>query len=440
VGFQIGRPQRAAPTNSFYLLSFDISTILCRYGFNKWPKEQRLKMMTDTLVKAEYLGKRYQLFDHPIDMVKEFLTLRRKKYHQEFWALKDVSFNIKKGESFGVIGENGAGKSTLLKIVTGVTKPTTGMIETHGKIGALLDIGAGFHPAYTGRENIFLSGAVMGLSDEEIRGGLPEIIAFSDLGDFIDRPVRTYSTGMYVRLGFSIATSINPDLLVTDEVLAVGDENFQKKCIKRMEKFLEEGKTILFCSHGMFHIKKICQKAIWLNHGLIQSMGNASDVVNDYLDFMREKEAEENRIENKIQRLRSSSYNIVKEVRILNEKETEKDAFKMGETIRIEVTIETPPGEENPAVAIGIVRNDQTPVYGISSDMDEVEPKKMGDHLYYFCYELPEVMLLPGKYIIRCHAMDKSAMRLFDTSEKAITIKGDSREMGVCRLKHHWVK
>ena len=394
----------------------------------------------DYLIEAKDLGKRYKLFDHPIDQVKEFLTLRKKIYHREFWALKDISFKIKKGESFGIIGQNGAGKSTLLKIVTGVTKPTTGHIEIHGKIGALLDLGAGFHPEYSGRENIFLSGAVMGLSDDEIRDNLPEIIEFSALGDFIDRPVKTYSTGMYVRLGFSVATSINPDLLVTDEVLAVGDENFQKKCIKRMERFLEEGKTILFCSHGMFHIKKICQRAIWLDHGQIKSTGKASDVVNDYLDFMREREVEENKIENRIQKLHSSLYSIVKDLRIANAENVEKDEFEMGETIRVEIIIETPPGEETPAVAIGIVRNDQTPVYGISSDMDGVEPKKIGDNLYSIGYELPDIMLLPGKYIIRSHSMDNPALRLFDTLEKVITVKGDSREMGICRLKHRWIK
>ena len=394
----------------------------------------------DHIVEAKNLGKRYNLFDHPIDQVKEFLTFGKKRYHQEFWALKDISFNVKKGESFGVIGENGAGKSTLLKIITGVTKPTTGNVETLGKVGALLDLGTGFHPDYTGRENIFLAGSVMGFSDSEIRDIVPEIIEFSDLGDFIDRPVRTYSTGMYVRLGFSIATSINPDLLVTDEVLSVGDENFQKKCIKRMEKFLIEGKTILLCSHGWFHIKKICQKAIWLDHGHLRSIGDASDVVNEYLDFMREKEVEENKRESRIQKLRSSFYNIVKEVRILNEENVEKDTFEMGETIRVEVVIETPPGEETPAVAIGIVRNDQTPVYGICSDMDGVEPKKIEDNLYMICYELPEVMLLPGKYIIRSHSMDNPALRLFDTLEKVITIKGDSRELGICRLKHRWIK
>lgn len=397
-------------------------------------------LMTEYLIDAKNLGKRYKLFNHPIDQVKEFLTWKKRKYHEEFWALKDVSFHIKKGESFGVIGENGAGKSTLLKIVTGVTKPTTGDVETQGRVGALLDLGTGFHPEYTGRENIFLSGAVMGLTEEEIRDIVPEIIQFSELKDFIDRPVRTYSTGMYVRLGFSVATSIHPDILVTDEVLAVGDENFQKKCIKRMENFLIEGKTILFCSHGMFHIKKICQRAIWLDHGLLRSIGDASDVVNEYLDFMREKEAEGNKREDQIERLRSSLYNIVKEVRILDGEHLERDAFQMGETIRVEVTIETAPGEETPALAIGIVRNDQTPVYGITSDMEGVEPKKIGDHLFSIGYELPEVSLLPGKYIIRSHAMDKPALRLFDTVEKSITIKGDTREMGVCRLRHHWVK
>jgi len=396
--------------------------------------------MADFLIEASQVGKRYPLFDRPVDQLKEFLSFRKKKYHREFWALKGISFRVREGESFGVIGKNGAGKSTLLKIVTGVTKPTTGRIEIRGKVGALLDLGAGFHPEYSGRENVFLSGAVMGLCEEEIRSRLPEIIEFADLGDFIDRPVKTYSTGMYVRLGFSVATSIQPDLLVTDEVLAVGDENFQKKCIKRMEKFLEDGKTILFCSHGMFHIRKICQKAIWLDHGEVKAMGQAGDVVNDYLDFMREEEAEENRMEKRMQRLHSSLYSIVRDVKITDGGDVEKNEFQMGETVRIRLTIETPAGEETPAVAVGIVRNDQTPVYGISSDMDGVEPEKIGENLYSICYELPELMLLPGKYIIRSHSMDNPALRLFDTLEKGIAVKGDSREMGVCRLKHHWIK
>jgi lipopolysaccharide transport system ATP-binding protein len=392
----------------------------------------------NTIVEAQNLGKKYNLFDHPIDQVKEFLSFGKKKYHEEFWALKEIDLKIEKGESLGIIGKNGAGKSTLLKIVTGVTKPTTGNIETRGKVGALLDLGTGFHPEYTGRENIFLSGAVMGFSEKEIRDVLPEIVEFSDLGDFIDRPVRTYSTGMYVRLGFSVATSINPDLLVTDEVLAVGDENFQKKCIKRMEKFLIEGKTVLFCSHGMFHVKKICQKAIWLDHGQIKARGDSLDVVNEYLDFMRDKEAEENKREDVVRRLQHSLYNIVKEVRVLTGEDVEKDEFQMGETIRVAVVIETPPGEEAPAVAIGIVRNDQTPVYGISTDMDGVVPEKVGDHSYSICYELKDVMLLPGKYMIKVHSMDGPALRLFDTIEKGITIKRNTREMGICRLSHRW--
>ncbi len=396
--------------------------------------------MTAYFVEANNLGKRYNLFDHPADQVKEFLTFGKRKYHREFWALRDVSFKIKRGESVGVIGENGAGKSTLLKIITGVTKPTVGSLETQARVGALLDLGTGFHPEYTGRENIFLSGAVMGLSEEEIRAALPEIIDFSDLGEFIDRPVRTYSTGMYVRLGFSIATSINPDLLVTDEVLAVGDENFQKTCVKKMERFLIEGKTILFCSHGMFHIRKICQKALWLDHGQLKSIGDAADVVNDYLDFMREKEAEGNRLEDRVQKLRYSRYSIVKEVTISDIEGVEKDIFQMGETIRVDVKIETPPGEEVPVMAVGIVRNDQTPVYGLSTDMEGIEPGKIEDHLYHMCYELQEVMLLPGRYIIRVHSMDNPALRLFDTVEKAITIKGDTREIGICRLKHRWMK
>lgn len=202
------------------------------------------------MIRGRELGKCYKLYARPVDRLREVLSPRGKVYHQDFWALREVSFSVVRGESWGIIGENGAGKSTLLKLVAGVTHPSQGSLEVTGRVGALLELGTGFHPEYTGRENIYFSAAMMGLSKPEAEALLPEIIDFAGLGDFIDRPVKTYSSGMFMRLGFSVATAINPDVLITDEVLAVGDESFQKKCVRRMEAFLARGEPpVLFPQH-----------------------------------------------------------------------------------------------------------------------------------------------------------------------------------------------
>jgi len=211
-----------------------------------------------------------------------------KVYPPDTVALNEVSFTIPEGQFVVLIGPSGAGKSTLLKLIAGVTRPTQGSLEVKGRVGALLELGTGFHPEYTGRENIYFSAAMMGLSKPETEALLPEVVAFSGLGDFIDRPVKTYSTGMFMRLGFSVATSINPDVLITDEVLAVGDESFQKKCVRRMEAFLAQGKSLLFCSHSMYHVRKLCQKALWLHHGQVRAMGGAADLDGDGAITVRE--------------------------------------------------------------------------------------------------------------------------------------------------------
>ena len=218
---------------------------------------------------------------------------RPRRYHQDFWALRDVNLHLEAGQSCGIVGRNGSGKSTLLKLISGVTRPSSGTVEVAGRVGALLELGTGFHPEYTGRENIYFSAAMLGLEGAETEALAPEIIAFAELADFIDQPVKTYSSGMYMRLGFAVATSIRPDILITDEVLAVGDEAFQKKCIRRMEAFLDQGNTLLFCSHSMYHVQKLCQKAVWLDHGQVRAWGGAAEVTLAFEDYLRELEARE---------------------------------------------------------------------------------------------------------------------------------------------------
>lgn len=398
-------------------------------------------MQGQTLIEAQHLGKCYRVYNRHLDHLKEVLSLGRRHLSQEFWALRDVSLQVKRGEAWGVIGENGAGKSTLLKLLCGVTLPSEGQVSVCGRVGALLDLGVGFHPEYTGRENLYLSGALMGLTQEELKGRIPVILDFANIGDFIDRPLKTYSTGMTLRLAFALATSVEPEILVTDEVLAVGDEAFQKKCVRWMEGFLAGRGTLIFCSHNSYHVKKLCGKALWLHQGRVRSAGAAHVVVQEYLDCVEEKDREAKReAKMRTDAPLLAGENRVREMRVLNGKIEETQEFHLGEPLRVEVTVETGVGEEKPPVVhVGLVRADGVPIYGVSTDMDGVVPWQVGERLYAIRYELPELNLLPGRYFVRVYSMDGAGLRFFDAVEREIVVRGETRELGLCRLPHRWV-
>jgi ABC-type polysaccharide/polyol phosphate transport system ATPase subunit len=208
--------------------------------------------------------------------------LKRQIQMRTFWALNAISLEVNQGEVFGLIGNNGAGKSTLLKVVARVLRPTKGRVIVRGRVAPLLELGAGFHPELTGKENIFLNGAMLGFSHHEMQEKYDQIVDFSELGEFIAAPIRTYSSGMYARLGFSVATSSDPDVLIVDEILGVGDENFQKKCQARIETFRQRGAAILLVSHNMASIQAMCQRAAWLDHGMLKSIGEPDQVIRKY--------------------------------------------------------------------------------------------------------------------------------------------------------------
>ena len=238
---------------------------------------------------VENINKDFKIYTRPQDRLAEIL-LRRPR-HKLYHVLRDISFAVPDGKSIGIIGDNGAGKSTLLKLLVGTLQPTSGSIQTHGQVAALLELGAGFHPEFTGRRNIYLNASLLGVPDDDIAELERGIIEFSELGDFIDRPVKTYSSGMYVRLAFSIATMVRPDILVIDEALSVGDLAFQKKCVQRMNEFREQNKTMAFCSHSMFHVQELCDIAIWIDKGEIKEMGDSHKVVGDYENFCNNKKS-----------------------------------------------------------------------------------------------------------------------------------------------------
>ncbi|MBT5749699.1 MAG: ABC transporter ATP-binding protein [Flavobacteriales bacterium] len=243
-------------------------------------------MQDDIAIKVKNVTKVYHLYDKPQDRFKEALHPFRKSYHHDFFATNDISFEIKKGETVGIIGKNGAGKSTLLKMITGVLTPTSGDIQVNGKIASLLELGAGFNPEMTGLENIYLNGTLMGFSHQEMEPKIEAILEFADIGEFISQPVKVYSSGMFARLAFSVAINVEPDILIVDEALSVGDARFQSKCIRKMEELAKKGITILVVTHDMQSVNKFCKEVIWLQDGKISQLGEPAKIIENYVSFM----------------------------------------------------------------------------------------------------------------------------------------------------------
>ena len=242
------------------------------------------------VINASDVWKSFRIYHDKGSTLKERVLFRGRNRYEERWVLKGVNLHVEQGESVGLLGENGSGKSTLLKLLTRIIYPNRGAIDVQGKVSSLLELGAGFHPDLTGRENIYMNASIFGLSKQEIDRKLSEIIAFSELAPFIDTPVRTYSSGMYMRLAFSVAINVNADILLIDEILAVGDVNFQKKCFDRLRDLKKRGTTIVIVSHDLSSIEKICDRAVWLDDGSIQATGDTTKVIDQYMQFMNRKQ------------------------------------------------------------------------------------------------------------------------------------------------------
>jgi len=244
-----------------------------------------------TAVEFSNVSKSYSIYSSPGDRLKELMTLNQRRFHTDYWALRDVSFEVERGETFCVIGENGSGKSTLLQICAGVLEPTSGTTSVRGRVSALLELGSGFNPEFSGRDNVYLNGAILGFSNKEMDRRFDEIAEFAEIGDFINQPVKTYSSGMVVRLAFAVAIHVDPEVLLVDEALAVGDVYFRQRCMRKVHDLRARGITILFVSHATGDIKALGDRAIWLDHGHVRSIGRADVVVMQYLAAMAEKDA-----------------------------------------------------------------------------------------------------------------------------------------------------
>lgn len=251
-------------------------------------------MSFKSIIEVENISKCYEIYKKPLDRLKQYATqgvgaisqIPKKKYYREFWALKDVSFKIGKGETVGIIGQNGSGKSTLLQLICGTLKPTSGRVKVHGRIAALLELGAGFNPEFTGRENAYLNAAILGIPREAMQSRMQDVLEFSELGDFLEQPVKTYSSGMYARLAFAVAIHVDPEILIVDEALAVGDARFIAKCMRRIKDIQAQGASILFVSHDVGSVRTLCQRAIWINQGKLIDDGDVFPVTGQYMAYM----------------------------------------------------------------------------------------------------------------------------------------------------------
>ncbi len=392
--------------------------------------------MSAALLRVTGLGKSWPVDASPRARASALVRALLGRPIERTPVLRDIGFEIRSGQSLGIIGENGAGKSTLLKLIAGVLTPSAGSVELNASVGALLELGAGFELERTGRENIAIAAGLMGWSRRDIEARSPEIEAFADIGRYLDEPVKHYSSGMVVRLGFAIIATVRPQLLITDEVLAVGDESFQRKCIRWIEDYLEGGGTLLLVSHSTYHIQKLCKHALWLREGRVQAYGDVFDVTQDYLAYHERKIAAERGPE------LDAAYagNDYRLVRVLVNHSEDEGArlIAEGESLHVEAELHSPDGR-SPQFSFGVIRADGTALYGQVAEIEGVRAELLPGQRARFALEVDPGGLLPGSYVLRLHAMDPEGLRVFDTVERAFTLRGASRELGCVRLPHRWL-
>jgi ABC-type polysaccharide/polyol phosphate transport system ATPase subunit len=396
--------------------------------------------MAELAIEASGLGKAYRRYRRPSHRLWEALT--RRVTHTEFAALSDVSFSLPRGEGLGIVGENGAGKSTLLKILSRVTRPTTGSFRVSGKVAAILELGAGFHPEFSGRQNAVLNAALLGLSEREVAAALPRILDFSELGAFLDEPVKTYSTGMAMRLAFSIATQVEPEVLIVDEALSVGDGYFQKKCLDRLAEFIGNGGTVLFCSHAMYYVTSLCQHALWLREGRVAAYGGALEVVRGYEEHLLAREAGAQRHEESpAPRPGPARITAVSQIRRGPTEETRvaTASYRLGDRFELEVDWESSDPSLGFSVGIGINRLDRVEVCAFGTHLDGVTPPR-GERHYRMRLVVPDLPLVKGAFTLYVYLLDEAGLHVHDQRivEGAFTVENESYVFGLIRPPHRW--
>jgi ABC-type polysaccharide/polyol phosphate transport system ATPase subunit len=427
--------------------------------------------MPEPAVQVEQLTKIYRVYASPWDRLRE--ALLRRPRHREFRALADLSFSLPKGEGLAIIGENGAGKSTLLKLLAGIGVPTAGVLRVRGKVASILELGSGFHPEFTGRQNIVLNAAMLGLSERELQQKLPAIVAWSELGDFIDQPVKVYSTGMAMRLGFSIAIQVEPDVLIIDEALSVGDGYFQKKCMDRLLQFVGAGGTLLFCSHAMYYVSAFCQRALWLRQGRAEALGPVAEVVRDYENFLlaksapaagahaQDRSAVADRAEGGGGTGAGAAGSAGEEgggaagapppgparllgVRVSGGASAEAPAgavplFAPGDDLELEIEWESQRPDLAFHVGIGINRIDDLEVGSLATHLDG-RPPMSGRTRYRLGVVLPRLILVKGEFTLYVFLLDEMGLHIYDQRiyRRAFGVHTPGYAFGMVTLEHNW--
>lgn len=422
-------------------------------------------------IEVKNLKKKFRVYFDKGSQLKERLLFRNRNRYEDRWVLNGISFNVKKGEAVGLIGHNGCGKSTTLKLLTKIMYPNEGSIELKGRVSSLIELGAGFHPDMSGRENIYTNASIFGLSKKEIDERIDDIVEFSEMEEFLDNPVRTYSSGMYMRLAFSVAINVNADILLIDEILAVGDINFQGKCFNKLREIKAQGTTIVIVSHSLGQIEQICDRTIWLQDGKIKAEGSPRDIHPEYMDFMghkrqeiaekenirkeekegkkageREENTGENTEETQNQPVEESAENKrwgngfarINQVTMLDNQKKPQRAFATGSDIFIEVDYKVNKKVQDAVFGIGIFRRDGQQCYGTNTRIDQLDEFNLEkDGKMRMC--LNNVSLLPGVYLLDV-AIESEVGIPVDYFREAYTFEMYSAvgDVGMVRLEHKW--
>lgn len=397
--------------------------------------------MTETVIEINHLTKKYDMYKKPSDRLKEALSPTRKTYHEVFYALNDVNVKVEKGEMIGFIGENGSGKSTILKIITGVLTPSEGEVKIEGNIAALLELGSGFNPEYSGYENIFLNGMVLGYSREEMAEKVDDIINFADIGDHLYQPVKTYSSGMFVRLAFAVAINVDPDILIVDEALAVGDLEFQLKCMEKFTELRNAGKTILFVSHDVNAVRRFCDRVYWLKNGVVEAEGETMEITETYENFLKKKSLKTVDRENSSSE-DFSAYDIVevKSAELLDGNLQPLEIVEQDSKVVIKVVYNVKDDSiKKPVLGVAIRTVDNNYVCGLNTLLDEESiPWKKGENVFYLEYE--KMALLGGEYYFDVALFEENATvpLVYKTRYLTMFVSGKYVGEGIVVLDHKW--
>jgi ABC-type polysaccharide/polyol phosphate transport system ATPase subunit len=388
-------------------------------------------------ISVNHVSKKFRIYHEKNQYLKSTLLSGKRARFEDFWAVNDVSFEVKTGSTFGIIGSNGSGKSTLLKCIAGILHPEKGSITTQGRTAALLELGSGFHPDLSGRENVFLNGALLGLTRGELERKFDEIVDFAGLDEFIDSPVKNYSSGMAVRLGFAIAINVDPDILIIDEVLAVGDASFQQKCYQKIESFRRDGKTILFVSHGLGDVTTLCSQVLWMERGRAKAIGRSIDLVSDYLGASHNTVHKTN--ETSGERWGNNEYT-VQNVEIIDPSGKTTDVVHTGKSMTIRIHYKKNSDVSDVIAGLRISHLHGTQVFATNSRRRETPLGEFGD-MGYVDLEIPRIPMLAGTFQISVDLSDPSELYTYDHWGQCATfdvLQDINQDEGLVTIDANW--